>query len=92
MEYIVHTLQVHLNQVTEADTTALGRALHVGHILTTMQSNEGNWPALLNVRTGEWIGNERSRAPIPLFERMTAMLGTTEFDHVLRKAGVVSSE
>jgi hypothetical protein len=86
MDYIVGALQVHLNKVTEADTTALGRALHVGHILTTMQSRDGDWPAILNVRTGEWVGAERSLAPVPLFERMTAMLNTTEFDHVIQRA------
>jgi len=86
MEYIIGALQDHLNKVTEADTTALGRALHVGHILVTMQSDEGDWPALLNVRTGAWIGEERSLTPVPLFKRMTAMLNSTEFDHVLQRA------
>ncbi len=88
MEYVIGALQAHLDSVTDADTTALGRALHVGHLLTTMQSDAGDWPAKINVRTGEWIGSERSREPIPLFQRMTAMLGTTEFDHVIRKAGI----
>ena len=81
---IIDTLQAHINTVTEADTTALGRALHVGHMLTVMQSETGDWPAILNVRTGEWIGDERSLEPVPLFQRMTDMLGTTEFDHVLQ--------
>ena len=87
MEYVISTLQAHLDSVTDADSTALGRALHVGHLLTVMQSEAGDWPARINVRTGEWIGDERSLDPVPLFQRMTAMLGTTEFDHVIRKVG-----
>jgi hypothetical protein len=87
LEYVVDAMQRLVDTVTEADTTGLGRSLHVGHMLTSMQSAEGNWPALFNARTGEWIGDERSVAPIPLLRRMNAMLNSTEFDHVIRRAG-----
>ena len=81
MEYVVSTLQSHIDTVTEADTTALGRALHVGHMLTLMQGADGQWPETFNARTGEPIGVGRTLAPVPLFRRMNAMLDSTEFDH-----------
>ncbi len=87
MQDMIGFLQRHLDTVTDADTTALGRALHVGHLLTIMQSPEGDWPELFNARTGEWIGEKRTLAPAPLFDRMNRMLQSTEFDHVLQRCG-----
>jgi len=86
MAFVIDAMQAHVDTVTEADTTALGRALHVGHLLTVAQSDEGDWPARFNARTGEPLGPERTLLPLPLFERMNRMLSSTEFDHVLKHA------
>ncbi len=86
MEFVISTMQAQIDLVTEADTSRLGRALHVGHLLTVAQSDAGDWPAVFNARTGESIGSERSLAPLPMFERMNLMLNSSEFDHVLKRA------
>jgi len=86
LDWLISTLHAHIDTVTEADTTALGQALHVGHMLVTMQGADGRWPASVNVRTGEPLSEARSFAPIPLFQRMNAMLDTTEFDNACARA------
>ena len=88
LQWVVDTLMAHVDTCTEWDTTALGRALHVGHLLTLMQAPDGSWPARLNGRTGDALDAGRTMAPIPLFQRMAQMLQSTEFDHVLKKAGI----
>jgi hypothetical protein len=88
LQWVIDVLQKHVDTCTEWDTTALGRALHVGHLLTLMQAPDGTWPAIINGRTGDAIGEARTLAPIPLFQRMGRMLQSTEFDHVLKKAGL----
>lgn len=86
LSWLIPTLHAHIDTVTDADTTALGQALHVGHILVTMQGADGRWPALFNARTGETIGDERTFAPVPLFRRMNALLDSTEFDSACGRA------
>lgn len=86
LDWLIPTLHTHIDTVTEADTTALGQALHVGHMLVTMQGADGRWPATFNARTGEAIGDERTFAPISLFQRMNAMLDSTEFDSAVSRA------
>jgi hypothetical protein len=80
VDEIVEQLQAHIDTVTEADTSALGKALHVAHILVTMQGQDGGWPRTLNLRTGMAVGGERTVAPVAMLRRMNAMLGSTEFD------------
>ena len=89
MDWLIPTLNAHIDTVTEYDTVALGQALHVAHILVTMQGADGRWPAAFDAQTGEEIGEERTFAPIPLFCRMNAMLNSTEFDSacMLAEAG-----
>ncbi len=89
LQWVIDVLQAHVDTCTEWDTTALGRALHVGHLLTIMQAEDGTWPARFNARSGDADGETRSLAPIPLFQRMNRMLQSTEFDHVLKRAGCV---
>jgi hypothetical protein len=72
--------------VTDADSIALGPAMHVAHMLVMRQGADGLWPAALNARTGLPTTCERSAAPIELYIRLNAMLDTTEFDHVLKFA------
>jgi len=83
MEWLVATLQAHIDTITEWDSVALGQALHVGHMLKTMQGPDGKWAAVFNARTGETIGTERSVAPLPMFQRMNALLNSMEFDSAL---------
>jgi hypothetical protein len=77
---LVATLQNILDRSPDGDTPAFGMALHVFHMLVTMQGMDGRWPVAFNARTGEEIGEARSFAPVPLFRRINAMLNTTEFD------------
>jgi hypothetical protein len=72
--------------ITEADSTALGPAMHVAHMLVSRQGPDGKWPAILNARTGEYIGPQRTDAPVRLYRRLADILQTTEFDHVIEHA------
>lgn len=80
MEFVVRALHDLADQVTEADTTPLGAALHVAHILKTMQGADGAWPDAFNVRIGKAVGDGRTFAPAALFRRLNAMLNSTEFE------------
>lgn len=88
MEAIVTALFEHASRITEADRTALGPAMHVAHILVTRQEADGLWPARLNLRTGDAVGEERSAAPIRLMRWLNQLLFSTEFDLTLRRAAV----
>lgn len=80
MEYVVGALNLLLDSVTEADTTALGAVLHIAHLLKTYQGVDGRWPATLNLRTCQSVGAARTFAPVPLFHRLNACLDSTEFE------------
>lgn len=86
LDWLVATLHAVLDTVTEADTCPLSRALHVAHMLVPRQGADGRWSTAYNACTGEEIGEERSFALVPLFRRMNAMLGTTEFDSSCSRA------
>lgn len=92
LENVVSTLLALADSVTEADSTALGPAMHVGHILTTRQGSDGQWPETLNCRTGFEVGEGRTLAPLKLFQRLTLLLETTEFDHVFARMQAGKSE
>jgi len=72
--------------ITDADSTALGPAMHVAHMLVSRQGADGLWPARLNARTGEFLGEGRTEAPLRLYNRLADLLQTSEFDHVLEFA------
>ena len=88
---MIDSLTVLVDSITEADTTALGAALHVAHILKTMQGGDGAWPAAFNARTGETVGAERTVAPAPLFRRLNRILHSSEFEEscIFAEAGVL---
>ncbi len=79
-------LDRHIAHITEADSTPLGAAMHVAHMLVTMQGPDGLWPQSLNLRTGQAIGQGRSAAPISLMRRLNRLLYSTEFDPAIRQA------
>ena len=86
LESAIETLHRLADTITDANSTALGPAMHVAHMLVSRQGADGRWPASLNARTGEFLGTERSDAPLSLYERLAEVLQTTEFDHVLEFA------
>lgn len=86
MEALTATLHSLADAVTEADTSTLQAALHVGHILVTLQGRDGLWPEILELPTGKAGSDGRSSAPLSLFQRFNGMLGTTEFDASIRRA------
>jgi hypothetical protein len=86
LDPVVETLHRLADTTTEADSTALGPAMHVAHMLVGRQGADGMWPAALNARTGEFIGTERSAAPLSLYKRLADLLQSTEFDYVIAHA------
>ncbi len=81
------TLHRLADTITDADSTALGPAMHVAHMLVSRQGADGQWPAAMNARTGDTLSGERTDAPLRLYERLANILGTTEFDRILTFAG-----
>lgn len=79
MEDLIAALNAQVDTTTDEDTTALGPVLHICHLLKAYQGTDGRWPALLNARLGETIGEERTFAPVPLFRRLNALLDSSEF-------------
>lgn len=67
LDELVAVLHSLADTATEADVAPLQKALHVSHILVTLQGADGKWPAVLNLRTAASIGMERTTAPLELF-------------------------
>jgi hypothetical protein len=86
LEYIIAALDQHTANITEADSTPLGAAMHAAHILVTLQGTDGLWPARLNLRTGRGADEARSASPLPLMRRLNALLYSTEYDPIIRRA------
>jgi hypothetical protein len=53
---------------------------HWAHLLKLEQGPEGDWPAVVNARTGEALGAERTRKPAAMLARLGELLSTTEFE------------
>ncbi len=85
LDYIVDAMHGYADLCTPDDGTPLGRVLHVAHMLVSSQGNDGAWPAVLNLRTGEGSGEKRSRIPRQLMRRLNRTLQSTEFDTVIRR-------
>lgn len=90
LDSAMRTLHRLADTVTEWDSTALGPAMHVAHMLVRRIGSDGRWPARLNARTGEAIGDERTDSPMALYRRLKAMLDTTEYDHLLPRYGTAT--
>ncbi|CEK13121.1 hypothetical protein [Chthonomonas calidirosea] len=86
MERLVFLLQTLLDATSEENYTPLQKVLHVAHILVTMQGNDGLWPSEFDLVTAAPLSPKRSDAPLPLFQRLNAMLASSEFEHSLRYA------
>ena len=94
LAYIVAAMQAEIARCTEWDSVPLGRVLHVAHMLVSHQEADGLWPAVLNLRTAEAVGTERSDAPLPVFRDLDKILDSTEFDFTIRRieAGISAQE
>lgn len=86
MERLIVLLQNLLDSTSEADYTPLQKVLHVAHILVTMQGQDGLWPAEFDLTTAAPLSDQRSDAPLALFQRLNTMLASSEFEHSLRYA------
>ena len=86
LDYIIAALDRHTAHITEADSTPLGAAMHVAHMLMSLQGPDGLWPARINLRTGEAVGDERSAAPIPMMRRLDDLLDANEYEWTIRRA------
>jgi hypothetical protein len=62
------------------DQTFIAPVLHWAHIFKAEQGVNGDWPAIVNARTGEEVGLERTSAPVKLLKRLAILLQSSEFD------------
>jgi len=85
-ETIIADMNALLDMVTDGDTSARSKVLHVAHMFVTLQEADGHWAAMRNLRTGEPVGTARTAAPIPVFARLGEMLQSSEFDHAIERA------
>jgi hypothetical protein len=86
LEQALETLHRLADTTTDWDGTALGPAMHVSHMLVSRQGADGRWPARLNARTGEFLGDARTDAPLALYRRLAVVLDSTEFDDIIAYA------
>ncbi len=64
----------------------IGPVVHWAHILKVEQGPNGDWPAVINARTGQPVGERRTRRPAELLNALGEMLDSTEFDAAVRRA------
>jgi hypothetical protein len=86
LDYIIMALDRHTAHITEADSTPLGAAMHVAHMLMSLQGPDGLWPARINLRTGEAVGDSRSAAPVSMMRRLDELLDANEYEWTIRRA------
>ena len=84
-EVVRHALRLVALAEASGDHTHLGMVPHWAHLLKIEQSAHGDWPAVVNARTGEAIGCLRTLAPLELFARLGHLLQSTEFDEALAR-------
>ncbi len=72
--------------VETGDEAHFGPVLHWAHLLTLEQGGDGAWPAVVNARTGEPIGGERTRRPAELLRRLGELLESSEFESAVALA------
>ena len=82
--------EVALRRMDEAAATGdeahFGPVLHWAHILRQEQGPDGDWPRSVNTRTGDPIGEERTRRPADLLQRLGGTLRSVEFDDAVARA------
>ncbi len=72
-------------QVT-GDRTPVGPVLHWAHLLKVEQASDGDWPALVDGRTGEALDQRRTTLPAELLSALGDLLDSTEFDAAVERA------
>ena len=81
LEYVV---QVADGMIRETERTGdhvhLGPPLHWAHLLKYELGSDSDWPAVINARSGEAVGEERTRRPVELMAKLGELLDTAEFD------------
>lgn len=94
LRYVVDAMQEEVDRCTEWDSTPLGPVLHVAHMLVCFQGADGLWATVLNLRTGEDVGAERSHAPRDILCRLNEILASSEFDSAIRRseAGIIAQK
>ena len=79
-----------LELVSETERTGdhahLGPPLHWAHLLKYELGPGRDWPAVINARTGEAIGEARTRRPVELLAKLGELLDTAEFDAAVAAA------
>lgn len=87
LDWLVEQAASRLKQAQDADERAyLGPVLHWAHLLKFEQGPEGDWPALVNARTGTAVGEKRTRAPGELMAALAECLLSSEFDEAVKLA------
>jgi hypothetical protein len=79
-----------LFNLTEAtgDEACFGPTLHWAHRFVITQSQEGDWPLLVNARTGEVVSTQRTRKPVEFLARLGDLLDSSEFEHAVARAAI----
>lgn len=81
LEYVVEVAEGFIREtVRTGDHVHLGPPLHWAHLLKYELGSGSDWPAVINARTGDAIGEERTRRPAELLAKLAEMLDTAEFD------------
>lgn len=70
------------------DQAHIGPTLHWAHRFVITQSQEGDWPHLVNARTGEVVSTQRTRKPAEFLARLGDLLDSSEFEHAVARAAI----
>jgi len=90
LEWVVRIAHERIDRAAETgDEEHTGPVLHWAHILKIEQGPNGDWPALINARTGAALGTARTRAPAGLMARLDALHDSTEFEAAVARAELV---
>lgn len=79
-----------IERITRADATGeytlIGPVLHWAHRFVSSQGSDGGWPAAVNARTGELLGERRTWLPSRMLATLGDFLDSSEFDHAVERA------
>ena len=87
LEWVVRIAHERIDRAAETgDEAHTGPVLHWAHILKIEQGPNGDWPTLINARTGAAVGADRTRVPAGLMARLDALHDSTEFEAAIALA------
>jgi hypothetical protein len=87
LEWVVSEALVRIDRAEQTgDETHFGPVLHWAHILKAEQSPEGDWPSLVEARTGAAVGTARTRSPAALMARLDAFFDAAEYEAAIARA------